>query len=411
MQEISFSKGEEFTADSITLFSVLEGNLSDIKFLDSEAERMSLLAAAEISENAGAGALPTMLLPFNSVVQFLSDIKIKVTQPPIPNTFRQATIRDIAKITNFSLKTISRVINDEAGVAETTRAKTLQAIQDLEYRRNTPAHNLRSGNNFKTIALITADLSNIFYAKIAEVVAASCAKHGYRMITASNEEDPALEREIIEDFINRGVSGIIFTPAGHDYEYLEKYLRRGTAFGAIDRPAGNKNIDVVLADNRRGTKEAIEYLINQGHSRIGALLDSPEIYTIQERRSGIFEAYENANMDFPAELLITGVHSPHDAETATRELMQLADPPTALYCGNNRALIGTLHYLNRKKITMPIVSFEPFDYVDLIPQKITIIDYSVNELAKCAAENLFQRIASPQLPVRQLTIATNVLLA
>lgn len=403
----SLSAGEVFTTESITLLHPLTAEiLQTIGFANPEQEEQVRLAHAQSAQEFG-GDLP-LLLPAGCSISFPQDVTLTLTRPDITAHTREATLKDVAALSGLSLKTVSRVINNEAFVAPATRKRALIAVGQLGYRRNAPAHNLRSGTRNETIALITADLSNIFYAKITETVTRICAQHNFRVITASSEEDPALEREIIDDMIARGVSGILFTPAGHGYDYLDPYLEQGLAFGALDRPVPGKEIDAVVVENRLGTQEAIEAFLHQGHRRIGILLDALSIFTIQERYRGVLNAFAAHRLEFPEELLSTVVHTPEDSFDELTRLMTLPEPPTALFCGNNRALIGALRFARATGKVLPIISFEEFDLIDLFEEKVGLVDYSIAGLATQASRHLLDRIGEPNRPVQQTVMSTEL---
>lgn len=397
--------GETFSSESLALLRTSSNTgFQNVQFADEHIRERVLNAQPQQKDSHPE----SLLLPAACSIVFTQPITLSISRAEPTTLTREATLKDVAALSGLSLKTVSRVINNEAFVAAETRSRALKAIGQLGYRRNAPAHNLRSGARKDTIGLITADLSNIFYAKITETVARICAEHNYRVITASSEEDPALERTIIEDMLERGVSGILFIPVGDGYDYLDPFLQQGLAFGSLDRPVPDKLIDSVVVENRAGTRQALEALLEQGHHRIGILLDALSIFTIQERYQGAREAFAQYQIHFPEYLLSTRVHSPEDAFAELERLMALPEPPTALFCGNNRALIGALRYLRATRTALPIISFEEFDLIDLFEDKVGLVDYSIAKLAGQATRHLLARIADPNRPVEQTVLTTEL---
>src|SRR6476660_10285891 len=109
----------------------------------------------------------------------------------MPAARSRPTMRDVAERAGVSLKTVSRVINEEPGVAGPTAERVALAIAELGFQRNDLARSLRQGRSSSTLGLVIEDVANPFYSAIAQAVEAVAREHGYMLITASCEEDPA----------------------------------------------------------------------------------------------------------------------------------------------------------------------------------------------------------------------------
>src|SRR5919106_2155738 len=144
------------------------------------------------------------------------------------------TMRDVASRAGVSLKTVSRVINDEPGVAVATAARVGDAIDELGFQRNDLARSLRQGVTSSTLGLVIEDVANPFYSAIAQAVEAAARARGYLLITASCEEDPERERELVHALLRRRVDALLLVPASPDHEYLAR--AGGTPVVFLDRP-------------------------------------------------------------------------------------------------------------------------------------------------------------------------------
>src|SRR3954447_6597121 len=116
---------------------------------------------------------------------------------------------DVARLAGVSIKTVSRVVNDEPNVSPATMEKVLSAIESLSFRRNDLARNLRAGTTSATIGLIIEDLSNPFYASVARGVDEVARAHGAMVITASSEEDGDREKELVTALLQRRADGLL----------------------------------------------------------------------------------------------------------------------------------------------------------------------------------------------------------
>ena len=123
------------------------------------------------------------------------------------------TMRDVAVRAGVSLKTVSRVINDEPGVAAATAERVSDAIAELGFQRNDLARSLRQGRTSSTLGLVIEDVANPFYSAIAQAVEAAARERGFMLITASCEEDPERERELVQALLRRRVDALLLVPA------------------------------------------------------------------------------------------------------------------------------------------------------------------------------------------------------
>src|SRR3954463_11440854 len=172
-------------------------------------------------------------------------------------------MRDVAHTAGVSLKTVSRVINAEAGVAPTTAARVAEAIDVLGFERNDLARTLRQGGSSATLGLVIEDLANPFYATVAQAVEVAARDRGFLLITASAREDAERERELAGALLRRRVDALLIVPAGPDHRYISGRV----VF--LDRPPRGIEADTVLLDNLGGASAAVEHLIAHGHTRIG----------------------------------------------------------------------------------------------------------------------------------------------
>ena len=191
-------------------------------------------------------------------------------------------MRDVAHTAGVSLKTVSRVINAEAGVTPATAAKVTEAIDALGFERNDLARSLRQGRSSSTLGLVIEDVANPFYSVVAQAVESVASERGFLLITASALEDAERERELVGALLRRRVDALLIVPAGPDHRYISSAAR--TVF--LDRPARGIEADTVLLDNLGGARRAVEHLIAHGHTGIACVADTADLYTMRERITG-----------------------------------------------------------------------------------------------------------------------------
>jgi LacI family transcriptional regulator len=309
-----------------------------------------------------------------------------------PSPPRRPTMVDVAKHAGVSLKTVSRVVNNEPAVAQELVTRVLAAIAELGFRRNDIARNLRSPSVNATVGLLIEEITNPFYATIASVTAEIAAAHDSLLITTSSEEDPEREKSLLLDLAARRVDGLLVVPAGQDHSFLRREIDMGLPAVFLDRPPGHLLADTVLLDNQGGSRAGIRKLLAEGHRRIGVLLDSLNVYTMRERLTGAQDEFAAADLRYDEALIRDGVKSPDDAARVVGEMLDLADPPTAFFCTNNRLTVGALQELCRRGDDAALLGFDDFELSHLMPRPLTLIAYDPRELGRLAADRLFARI-------------------
>jgi LacI family transcriptional regulator len=317
-------------------------------------------------------------------------------------------MRDVAERAGVSLKTVSRVINAEPGVAAETAVRVGTAIAELGFQRNDLARSLRQGRSSSTIGLVIEDVGNPFYSAIAQAVEQAARSHGCLLITSSCEEDPERERELVQALLRRRVDALLIVPASRDHAYLPRELGEGTPIVFLDRPPEGIEADCVLIDNQGGARMAVEHLLGQGHRRIAYVADPDALYTAAERLAGYRQAMARAGVEIDPALVRLGSHDAAQAEAVVRELLALptGQRPTALFCGNNRHTVGALHALRGLEREVALVGFDDFELADLLG--ITVVRHDSQDLGLHAAALAFGRLDGMDGAPRRVILETQL---
>ena len=330
----------------------------------------------------------------------------QVERGPERGMGNRPTMVDVARVAGVSLKTVSRVVNHEPGVRPETEGRVRDAVEALGYRANDIARNLRRGSPSATVGLVIEDVRNPFYSGIARAVEQVARRHGYLVIIANSDEDPSSERTAVGTLLGRRVGGLLIVPAGRDHAYLTHEVHLGTPVVFMDRPADSIDADEVLLDNVGGAARATEHLLRHAHRRIGVVGDPPSVPTIAERVAGYQDTLERAGIAVDESLIRVGAHDVRDAEAATRELLALDDPPTAIFATNNRACIGALRALRAARIPRALVGFDDFELADLLG--VTVVRHDPGEMGRIAAELLFARLNGDERPAQRVVLPTEL---
>jgi LacI family transcriptional regulator len=321
-------------------------------------------------------------------------------------------MRDVAALAGVSLKTVSRVINGVSTVDPAMAARVRDATGKLGYRPNLTASNLRrSDGRTATIGMLVEDAANPFSGVLMRAVENVARDRGVLVLFGSLDEDAEREQELASALIDRRVDGLLIVPAGRDHSYLMKERAAGTCMVFIDREPRLLDSDAVITDNRAGAVSAVNHLLDAGHRRIGYLGDRLSIATAAQRLNGYSHALELARIAADERIIWHEASSVEAAIEATTRMMRLADPPTALFTGQNLVTIGASRALRALDLQdrVAMVGFDDFPLADLLRPGITVIAQDVTAIGKLAAEILFRRLDGDRTPARTHVVPTRLI--
>ncbi|NTW00873.1 MAG: LacI family transcriptional regulator [Oscillochloris sp.] len=321
-------------------------------------------------------------------------------------------MRDVAAVARVSIKTVSRVVNEESGVSAELVARVHDAIRLLGYQQNTTASNLRRNNQRTlTIGLLLDDVANPFMSTLHRAIEEVAHRHDTLVFAVSSDQESVREDQLIRAMAARRVDGMIIVPNSASAVGLQQFRRLRRPTVCVDRPIVIPNIDSVLAENRAGARIAIQHLAAYGHRRIAFLGDRETIWTATERYLGYIEALALEGLTLDRKLVRLNLDSIAAAEQATRDLLDAETPPTALFTGQNLITVGALRALQQHGLQqrVALVGFDDFLLADLLAPPVSVIAQNPAAMGQAAAELLFARLDDNTLPSRQIVIETQLL--
>ncbi|MGW3347468.1 LacI family DNA-binding transcriptional regulator [Nonomuraea rubra] len=309
------------------------------------------------------------------------------------------TMADVARQAGVSLKTVSRVVNQEPHVRASLQQRVQAAINALGYRRNEAAARLARGATMLTLGLVMENISNEFYSRLAAAVESAAAGHEALVVFGSYEESADKERMLIESMYARGVDSLIVVPSAADHSWLAEYAGLTTVF--VDRvPPGLDGADVVLLDDVWGGRIATEHLLARGHRRIALISDDDGISSVHDRATGYRAALAGAGVPADEELVVRELYDPGRVSGEVTRLLDLPSPPTAFFATNNRAAIGILQALRERPERPAYVGFDDFALADVFNPGVTVVRYDTARLARAAVDLLL----SPSPAARRIKV-------
>ena len=306
------------------------------------------------------------------------------------------TIKDVARVSGVSSMTVSRVINDSERVSPETRRRVEQAIAELGYVPSRLARGLirqKTG----TLALIVPDVANPFFTLVVRGAEDVARRAGYRMILCDTRADLTIEREVIEEMLAHRVEGIVIAPVSdRSKAHLERLARFGVQFVLIDRTVSGIESDVVIGDSAGGARRLVEHLISLGHRRIGFVTEADDVSTARDRREGYEAALAAAALPLDPRLLVRSTADPAGGLEGMRRLLELEEPPTAVFTVNNLVALGAIEAVRARGLEVPddvaVVCFDDIEYASRLYPFLTVMAQPAETLGTLGTQLLVERI-------------------
>ncbi|WP_028918462.1 MULTISPECIES: LacI family DNA-binding transcriptional regulator [Pseudoxanthomonas] len=307
---------------------------------------------------------------------------------------RRPTIKDVAERAKVSLKTVSRVINNEPSVMQATRSRVLAAIAELDYEPDATARNLRSGTPF-VIGLVYDNPNPYHIIGVQNGVLAACRETGFGLqIQPCDSTSPLLAEELAE-FVQRSrLAGLVLTaPMSERADLVAALVARGIRvvriIAATEDPGDGP---CVYIDDRDAAYEVTEHLIQLGHQRIGFLWGGAQHRSSGERYAGYEAALKDYGIPLDKHLVVPGDYTFDDGFRGARRLLALREPPTAIFGSNDEIAAGVLAAAKSVGLNVPydlsIAGFEdsPFSRQSWPP--LTTAKQATEDIARHAARLL-----------------------
>lgn len=305
-----------------------------------------------------------------------------------------ATIKDIAKYTGLGLATISSYLNG-GNVREGNRKKIEEAIQVLNFEVNEVARGLKT-NKTKTIGVVIPELNNNFCTEIISVMEDILRNHGYATIVCDCRTNKELEKNAVNFLFRKRVDGIINMPVNTDGSHLTCFYKAKKPIVIIDRKINGIDCDYVLVDNLTAVKNAIQKLIENGHTRIGMIGGPEDIFTAQERLLGYKLALMEAGIVPEERLIEHGDYTINSGVRCLEKLVKNNSDMTAVFVANYEMTMGAVIGINELGIKIPeelsVIGFDNVEFARACKPKLTIVTQPKEEIGKKVAELILNRI-------------------
>jgi LacI family transcriptional regulator len=321
----------------------------------------------------------------------------------------RVTMREVAVKAGVSAMTVSRVINESLHVSADARRRVDAAIAELGYVPNRLARGLIRQKT-SAIGVIVPDVANPFFTLVVRGAEEVAWRAGYHVILCNTQADLERERSYLEDMLAFQVEGLLIAPAGdRSVPNLRVLKKNGVPFVLIDRSIRGYDGDLVQGDSIAGAQRLVELLIELGHRRIAMVTETAEVSTARDRVRGYRQALEDAGIGFRPELVAeSSAIDPRAAHDATLALLDLPEPPTAIFSVNNIAVVGVAEAIRERGLEVPqdvaLVCFDDIEHASRFYPFLTVMAQPAETFGTIAMQLLLDRLAGRVAERRRLVV-------
>lgn len=330
------------------------------------------------------------------------------------------TISDIAKKANVSSATVSRVLNSSGYVKEDTKKRIQAVIKEMNYTPSAIARSL-SKSETNTIGVIVPDITNSYFGEIIKGISEIAEKNNLNIILFNT--DNYLEKEIraLNVLKEQRIKGIIMTPGFGEEKFNDDYIKTISNLNIpivlVSADVKFTNLNGVFVDNIKGSFDATQLLIKEGHTKIGIITGLLSAEPSIDRLIGYKKALEANNITINDKYILNGDFKLDKAYELTKRLIEEKDPPTALVVCSNMMTMGVIKALNEKNKNIPtdlsIIGFDKIDFLDMVGLNITYMEDCPIELGRSSMKMLCEIIYNSNdedNKIKRLTIAPKIVI-
>ncbi|MBC1727335.1 LacI family transcriptional regulator [Listeria seeligeri] len=313
---------------------------------------------------------------------------------------KKVTIKDLAKLSGFSVATVSRVINDNGRFSEETRKRVLDLIQQTGYQMNYSAKSLRMKKSF-TIGVLVPDISNFFFGEVVQKIEEILFDKGYSTIICNTARNNKKESAYLQMLEGKGVDGIIVISGAEDFSFEETDAEKNIPYVCIDRePKEKKNTIFISSNHYQGAFDATELLISAGCKSPLIVMHSRKSPSALGREDGFFDALKKNNITASRthnKLELNIYHS--DFKNQVIEYFDLHKEIDGIFAINDQIALELIFLLKRKGVQLPddikIIGFDNTPQGKYSVPSLTSIWQNSSEIACLAVKNLLACINNP----------------
>ena len=306
-----------------------------------------------------------------------------------------ATMRDVAKRADVSVSTVSHVVNNSRAVSLAARERVLEAMQELGYKPNIMARNLRRQRS-NTIGMIVPDSTNPFFAEVARGIEDAGFAHNFSVILCNTDGDIAKQLAYTNALIENQVAGIVFVAAGVSTAQVQELQKRAVPLVIVDREVDGVHVDTVLTNHYQGGCLATQHLLDLGHQRVACITGGSDLSPSADRGMGYQDVLAANGLAYNTDLLQGGDFQYAGGYLAAKQLLTAPNRPTAIFACNDLMAVGCISAARELGLSVPedlsVVGFDDVKLASFTNPPLTTIAQPTYKIGTLAIEMLLDRL-------------------
>ncbi len=322
-----------------------------------------------------------------------------------------ATIREISKLTGFSIATVSKVLNGQSGVSEVTIRTITDAAKSLNYRPNLNARHLKTGTT-RTLGIIVEDITVFNTPEIVDGIGVTCDAHGYHYILGNlrfnkrfghsaefGQQKNALVQDMIDEMLSKQVDGIVYVGC-HSHNIAHLSAQKEILFACAYCFSEDPSVPAIIYDDRGAAYKVADLLIARGHQKIGMIAGNKDSYHTTNRTLGFQEALFDHGIPYNPRLTHYGEWDRDHGYQIAPTL--LAEGVTAIFAHNDLIAMGVYDYCNQNGIEIgkkiSLIGFDDREIASVCRPALTSVSIPLYDIGRLSAETMFALIEKHAMP-------------
>ena len=300
-----------------------------------------------------------------------------------------ASIKDVAKLAGVSTATVSRTLSMPEKVSERTRMRVLRAVEDIGYRLNTAARQFRRQRT-ETILVVVPDIGNPFFSNIIQGIETEAQRQGYRVVLGESDSSQRDTASYAGYMRQQHADGAILLSVDGAEEFATESQNMPVVMACEYLP--KSPFPTVRINNSQAAMDAVSYLIDLGHRRIAYINGPADSPLCKDRLRGYKRAMKTAGLAIEPQWVAAGDYSPESGRLAAIELLQLKNPPTAIFTASDPMAIGALRAAAELGVSIPgklsLIGFDDIRFAEYMSPSLTTVHQPREAIGHTAMQKL-----------------------
>ena len=307
----------------------------------------------------------------------------------------KSTIADIARELNITASTVSRALNNHAGISTSTKHAVQKAAKKLDYQHNKVASSLRLGRT-RILGVIIPSAEINFFGSVVHGIEKIANENGYNILLYQSNEQFDYEKKAIETFLRLRVEGVLASISKETttLAHFRKITKRGVPLVLFDRADSKLKVPFVAINDYKGAYNATAHLIEQGCRRIAHIAGQQYVAIFSERFRGYIDALRDHSIKIDDSLIEYGDISIQSGIECTQKLLQLKNPPDGIFAVEDCTALGSIQALKAASLKIPedvaVIGFANEAFGGYITPSLSTVDQQTKKMGETAARIFFQ---------------------